>query len=160
MVDRLDQAGIAPLIVVVGDAEAEVVQALEGSGAVTVRNPSPVDGLSSSLRLGVEALPEDTGAFVVALGDQPLVSIEVVRTLVSVWAASNAAAVVPVYRNGRGNPVVFDATMRRRLGALAGDAGARELLDDASDHRVVRVAVDLDAPRDVDTPADLHHLAG
>jgi CTP:molybdopterin cytidylyltransferase MocA len=62
-----------------------------------------------------------------------------------------------VYRGVRGNPVLFDDTMRRHLVALRGDSGARDLLDAMGD-RVAWVAVDLDAPRDVDTPDDLRAL--
>lgn len=159
VVDRLRLAGLAPIIVVAGGTSAAVREALFGSDADVVENPRPDDGMSASLRVGVEALPEECDAFLVALGDQPLVDADVVRALTDTWRDSNAAAVVPVYRTGRGNPVLFDATMRRRLRALEGDAGARDLLEAMGD-RVVRVPVDADAPRDVDTPDDLQALGG
>lgn len=159
--DRLRAAGVAPLVVVVGggDVEAGVVDALDGCDAATVRNLRPDDGVSASLRVGVDALPEEIGAFVIALGDQPLIEVDLVRQLVRTWQESNAAAVVPVYRDGRGNPVLFDATMRRLLRTLSGDVGARDLLLAMAD-RVVHVTVDHDAPRDVDTPDDLRALGG
>ena len=157
--DCLRAAGVAPLVVVVGDAEAGVVEALAGTDAATVRNSRPEDGMSASLRIGVDALPEDIGAFVVALGDQPFIDVDMVRHLARTWQESNAAAVVPVYRDGPGNPVLFDATMRRLLRTLRGDAGARDLLHAMADH-VVRVTVDADAPRDVDTPDDLRAIGG
>lgn len=159
VVDRLRLAGLSPVIVVAGAISAAVRDALLGTDADVVENPRPEDGMSASLRIGVEALPEECDAFLVALGDQPLLDADVVRALTDTWRDSNAAAVVPVYRNGRGNPVLFDATMRRRLRALEGDAGARDLLEAMGD-RVVRVPVDADAPRDVDTPDDLRALGG
>lgn len=159
VVDRLRLAGLSPVIVVAGAISAAVRDALLGTDADVVENPRPEDGMSASLRIGVEALPEECDAFLVALGDQPLLDTDVVRALTDTWRDSNAAAVVPVYRDGRGNPVLFDATMRRRLRALEGDAGARDLLEAMGD-RVVRVPVDADAPRDVDTPDDLQALGG
>lgn len=159
VVDRLRLAGLSPVIVVAGASSVAVRDALLGTDADVVENPRPDDGMSASLRIGVEALPEECGAFLVALGDQPLLDAGVVRALTDTWRDSNAAAVVPVYRDGRGNPVLFDATMRRRLRALEGDAGARALLEAMGD-RVVRVAVEADAPRDVDTPDDLRALGG
>lgn len=159
VVDRLRLAGLSPVIVVAGASSMAVRDALLGTDADVVENPRPDDGLSASLRIGVEALPEECDAFLVALGDQPLLDAGVVRALTDTWRDSNAAAVVPVYRDGRGNPVLFDATMRRRLRALEGDAGARALLEAMGD-RVVRVAVEADAPRDVDTPDDLRALGG
>ncbi|GMV10401.1 MAG: hypothetical protein AMXMBFR55_21350 [Gemmatimonadota bacterium] len=157
VVDRLVRAGAAPVVVVGGGAAEGVRVALAGTGAEVVVNPEPARGLSASLRVGVEALPATCDAFFVALGDQPFVEVDVLRRLAEAWRGCNAAAVVPIYRDGQGNPVLFDGTMRRRLRALAGDAGARTLLAAMGD-RVVRVAVDADAPRDIDTPADLQAL--
>lgn len=158
-VDRLALAGVSPIVVVGGATGEGVRAALAGTPAEVVVNPNPALGLSASLRTGVEALPAACDAFFVALGDQPLLDVEVLRRLVETWRGSNAAAVVPVYRDGRGNPVLFDGTMRRQLRGLAGDAGARELLEAMGD-RVVRVDVDVDAPRDVDSPDDLRAIEG
>lgn len=159
VVARLREAGLSPLVVVAGTQRDEIAAALEGAGAEVVANPNPDAGLSASLRLGVDALPDYVGAFVVALGDQPLIDPDVVRRLAEAWNQSNAAAVVPVYRDGRGNPVLFDATLRRRLSGLTGDAGARELLEQLGD-RLGRVPVDAESPRDIDTRADLEALQG
>lgn len=159
VVARLKEAGLSPLVVVAGAQRDEIAAALEGAGVEVVTNPNPDAGLSASLRVGVDALPDYVGAFVVALGDQPLIDPDVVRRLAEAWNQSNAAAVVPEYRDGRGNPVLFDATLRRRLAALSGDAGARELLRQLGD-RLGRISVEADAPRDVDTRADLEALHG
>lgn len=157
VVDRLQEAGLAPIVVVCAPGDASVRAAVDGSGVMLIENAARDDGLSTSLRLGVESLAGTVEGFVVALGDQPLIDPEVIRRMVGVWRDSNAAAVVPEYRDGRGNPVLFDDTMRRHLVTLTGDAGARELLQRMGD-RVVAVAVDAPAPRDVDTPSDLRAL--
>lgn len=159
VVDRLAEADLSPLVVVGGASAAGIRAALAGSGAQVVVNPRPADGLSASLAIGVAALPPSVGAFVVALGDQPGIDAGVVRRLAETWRASAAAAVVPVYRTGRGNPVLFDSAMREELMALTGDAGARDLLAAMGD-RVVRITVDTDAPRDVDTRDDLRDIDG
>lgn len=159
VVDRLQEAGLAPIVVVCAPGDAAVREAVRGTDATVVDNPQRDDGLSTSLRLGVETLPATVDAFVVALGDQPLIDPDVLRRMIAAWRDSNAAAVLPEYRDGRGNPVLFDDTMRRHLATLTGDAGARDLLQRMGD-RVVAVAVDAPAPRDVDTPGDLHALEG
>lgn len=159
VVARLVDAGLDPILVVAGNERDAIHDALEGARVELIVNPHPEAGLSSSLRLGVDALPDYVGAFVVALGDQPLIEPSVVRSLVETWNQSNVAAVVPEYRDGRGNPVLFDATLRRRMSELTGDVGARQLLEQLGD-RVGRVTVDSDAPRDIDTRADLEALEG
>lgn len=158
VVDRLVAAGIVDVLVMSGLANDGLHAALGGSGARVVPVPDAASGLSHSLRAAVDALPETCTGFVVALGDQPFIDPAVVRRLQETWETSNAAAVVPVYRDGdRGNPVFFDITMRRHLAALSGDRGARDLLRSMGD-RVVQVSIDADAPLDVDLPGDLARL--
>jgi molybdenum cofactor cytidylyltransferase len=158
VVDRVMASGIDGVIVTAGESAHGVREAVEGSGAVVIEVSDAATGLSASLRAALDALPEACTGFVVALGDQPFIDPAVVRQLRDTWEGSNAAAVVPVYLDsGRGNPVFFDATMRRRLRELSGDAGARDLLVAMGD-RVVQVFVDAPAPRDVDTREDLSHL--
>ena len=158
VVDRVSAAGIDDLIVTAGMFAAGVRDAVVGSGATVVDVPDAATGLSASLRAALDVLPEECTGFIVALGDQPFIDPAVVRQLRDTWETSNAAAVVPVYRDsGRGNPVFFDATMRRRLRELSGDSGARDLLAAMGD-RVVQVPVDAPAPRDVDTREDLAKL--
>ncbi|MGQ0649514.1 MAG: nucleotidyltransferase family protein [Gemmatimonadaceae bacterium] len=158
VVDRVAAAGIDRIVVTAGEEVADIREALSGTPAEVVLVPLAGQGLSASLRAGIDALPDECTGFVVALGDQPFIDPELIRRLRDTWETSNAAAVVPVYRNDeRGNPVFFDATMRRRLRELTGDAGARDLLISMGE-RVVHVPVQADAPRDVDTPSDLEQL--
>jgi molybdenum cofactor cytidylyltransferase len=50
-----------------------------------VANPRPEDGLASSLKIGLAAVPEHSGAAVVLLADQPRVRSIVIRRLVEAW---------------------------------------------------------------------------
>jgi molybdenum cofactor cytidylyltransferase len=60
---------------------------------------------------------------------------------------------VPVYRDGRGNPVLFSAALFDELRAVTGDRGGRAVI--ARDpQRVTEVRVDAPMPADVDTPED------
>ena len=119
------------------------------------------EGMGSSLRAGIVALRGEqtpVDAVVVALADQPTVDPAVIAALVARWRAGGAAAVAPRYRDGRGHPVLFDRGCFDRLAALAGDRGARAVLDSLGD-ALALVAVEGDAPPDVDTPEVLAALA-
>jgi molybdenum cofactor cytidylyltransferase len=157
VVDRLRKAGIQDVVVTAGEHVAAIRAALDGSGARIV-SVEGNDGMSASLRAGLAALPSRCDAIVVALGDQPFIDTTVVAELITTWSSSNAAAVVPRYQGGvQGHPVLFDATMRRRLSLLTGDRGARDLLREMGD-RVVWLDFDHPVPADIDTPADLDEL--
>ncbi len=145
---RLDDT----VVVLGGDAEA-VALALAPLPVRTVVNPRYAEGQSTSLRAGLDALRPGTDAAVVALGDQPLPDPDVIRRLVAAFRASGRPIAVPVYRDGRGNPVLFAAALFGELRAVTGDRGGREVIarDPA---RVAEVSVDTPMPADIDTPED------
>lgn len=159
VVERLTAGGVRHIHVIVGAHAAAIGAALEGVECTLVPVVSGTE-MSDSLRAGVESLAPDATGFFVALGDQPGIDPALVRRLGEAWEGSTTAAVVPVYRGGvHGHPVLFDATMRRRVAALTGDRGARDLLQAMGD-RVTYLDVDAPVPVDVDTPEDLARLRG
>lgn len=155
-------AALAPevdaLFLVVPPDSAPRIAALDGIPAVVVEHAGRDDGLASSIRAGITALPADVEAVVIALADQPLVAPEVVRRLRQRWHDGGVTAVAPHYRDGRGHPVLFGRAAFGPLAAIEGDTGARALLDSLGD-AVALVAVDSPRPSDVDTPDALQALA-
>jgi molybdenum cofactor cytidylyltransferase len=153
VVDAIDVDELTDLIVVTPPDERYAI-ALRGTRARCVANPTPDAGQGSSLRLGVASLPAGTQAVLIALGDQPTIRGETVRTLVHAWRAGGAAVVAPSYRGTRGHPVLMDASVFGELRAVTGDVGGRFVIQrHESELRIV--AIDLPPPPDIDTPADL-----
>src|SRR5262245_3137619 len=158
-VEQVLAAGLGDVVGVLGrDAEA-VGAALGGLPVRTVVNPHYADGQSTSLRAGLDALRPDTAAAVVALGDQPLPDPALVGRLVAAHRASGRPIAVPRYRDGRGNPVLFGASLFAELRAVTGDTGGRGVVArDAG--RVIEVPVDHPMPPDVDTWEDYQAMLG
>jgi molybdenum cofactor cytidylyltransferase len=146
--------------IVVPARSTDVRTALLGLSVRWVENPRALEGMASSIRAGVAALPADAEAVVITLGDQPLIDGEVIRRVVATWRAAppGTSAAVAAYEDGRGHPVLFGASLFPALRALDGDQGARELL--ASLGGAVAVVHATGArPADVDTPEALIALA-
>jgi molybdenum cofactor cytidylyltransferase len=146
------------LYVVVPPDSPERVDAVSGAAAVIVEHARRDDGMASSIRAGIAALPMEADAVVIALADQPLVSSSVVRALCERWRAARTGAVAPRYRDGRGHPVLFDRASFPALAALEGDNGARAVLD-ALGEQLALVPVNAAMPVDVDTPDALRAVA-
>ncbi|MFI5226057.1 MAG: NTP transferase domain-containing protein, partial [Candidatus Limnocylindrales bacterium] len=147
-------AGVGEVIVVLGDAAAEVESAIELAGVRIVRNPRPSDGLSSSLRLGLAAVGPGFHGALVLLGDQPLVRGDVIAALLAAPVPDGRSIVVPSYRDdGAMNPALLLRDSWPLADALDGDRGMGPVIR-AHPELVVEVPVDGDNP-DVDTPADL-----
>ena len=152
-------AAIGHVIVVTGAEALRVDQAIAGLDVRVVHEPAFADGLATSLRRGLDALPSDATAVVIGLGDQPFVRADAYRRVVSTWMSTGAAIVVPRYRDtdAVSHPVLFARSVFAELNALRGDIGARDVI--ARDpERVARAMIEWEAPADVDTREDLARL--
>jgi molybdenum cofactor cytidylyltransferase len=150
-----------PLIVVTGHQADAVSKALVGLDVTFVHNPAFADGLSSSLKVGVGAVPDTSAGALVLLGDMPEVRAETIDRLCDNFAGgAGAKAVVPVAEGRRANPVLIARGQFEALSAITGDTGARALLE-AAGPDVIEVPVDDEGVLvDVDTPDALAALRG
>ena len=153
------EAGLSPVIVVTGHQPQEVDAALQGLDVTAIHNPAFGEGLATSLRAGIAAVPAVVPAAVVSLGDMPNVGPEVIARLAdSFRERPEALAVVPTLGGRRGNPVLLARAVFGSVATLTGDQGARRLLEAAGD-AVVEVAIDDPAiALDIDTPEALAAL--
>jgi molybdenum cofactor cytidylyltransferase len=161
--DAVAASGLDEVVVVLG-AEAEAVEsAIAWRAERRVVNERPQDGLSSSLRVGLDAAVEIPGAdaVLVILGDQPLVRPTAVRAIVDAAASPETAGAWFVRARYPADTAPNPVLVRRAAWALAagldGDYGLGQLLASRPD-TVIEVSVDGANP-DVDTPADLAALA-
>jgi len=149
--------GLDPVIVVVGSERQQLVAALAGLPVQVAVNDHPESGQASSIRAGVAALPPGTEAALIVLGDQPSLPPEVIPALVAALERTGQAIAAPRYRDGRGNPVLFTRATFPELLAIAGDQGARSVVE-RDPGRVALVSFDQDMPQDLDTPEDYEWL--
>jgi molybdenum cofactor cytidylyltransferase len=153
----LVDAGLEDLIVVVPPEHAALTEAAAGLPVRFAVNPAPEAGQAGSVVAGVAALSPAADAAMIVLGDQPHVPRAVLLGLLENYRATGKAVVAPRYRDGRGNPVLFAASVFPELLRLTGDQGARNVID-ADAARVALVLFDLPMPRDLDTPEDYETL--
>jgi molybdenum cofactor cytidylyltransferase len=106
--------------------------------------------MASSLRRGLDEC-EGAEAALLALGDQPGLTSDRVRRIVSAWSPG-AQLVLPVHEGRAGHPVLFGRALWPELRALRGDVGGRDVVK-----RHVSSAIQVpEAPLpDLDTEEDL-----
>lgn len=126
-------AEIGQVYLVLGHNKDAVLAHLEEKNLLSkvniIENPLYVTGQSSSVKVGVSALPPGHGAMF-ALGDQPLVSSGLYKHIAMVYTEGKAPIVLPVNSEGkRGNPTVFAPELFAEIMALKGDTGPRALLE-------------------------------
>ena len=121
-------AGLSPLVVVLGHAAERIAPLLQGLPVRIVVNEDYQDGQQSSVSCGLRALTDPLDAYVVCLSDLPLMTEAHLRDLFDAFEKDPRPAILmPVHEGQRGNPVVFDAGLRDALLATAG--GARAWID-------------------------------
>lgn len=138
------------LAVVVGHEADAVMASLAGRAVVFVRNPSYAEGLGSSVRAGVAALPAEAEAAMFLLADQPGISVDLIDQLLDASTPRNIVA--PSFQGQRSNPTVFGRRWFEDLAWCEGDSGGRAIIAAHPDAlAIVETSADL---RDVDTPED------
>ncbi len=149
-------AGASPVLVVTGHDRERVEAALAGRPLRFIHAADHAEGLSASLRAGLDALPSGIDGVLVCLGDMPLVDASAMRRLIDAFdPASGQDIVRPVHDGRPGNPVLWARRHWAAMRALEGDSGARALLRTRAE-AVRPVPMDDDAVlRDFDTPASL-----
>jgi molybdenum cofactor cytidylyltransferase len=153
-------AGLDDVVVVLGrDAEAVAAALGEVPRGRTVVNRRYAEGQSTSLRAGLDALRPGTEAVVMVLGDQPLPEPSPIGAVVAAFRQGRRPIVVTRYRDGRGHPVLFAASLFDELQAVTGDEGGRAVIA-RHPALVTEVVVDAPMPPDVDTWTDYEALTG
>ncbi len=145
-----------PVIVVTGHQRERVEAALAGLPVTFAYNPHFADGLGTSLKAGIAALPATADGVIVCLGDMPQVDAPLIDRLVGAFDPDKTALVViPTIDGKRGNPVVWSRRFFPDLMAVEGDVGARYLIDRYAEAVTEVPLTGTAALTDVDTPEAL-----
>jgi molybdenum cofactor cytidylyltransferase len=147
-----------PVVVVLGAKADQIQPEVEGFSVQIVQNPHWAEGLGSSIRAGVEALvsgADPPEAVVLALCDQPLVCSDDIQALATAYTSTKHPIIASQYAGTLGVPALFAQPVLLELLRLAGDAGARQVIQR---HLATvwpvpcpHAAVDLDSLEDYNT---------
>lgn len=149
-----------PVIVVTGHMADDIAAALSGLKVRIYHNPDFAEGLATSLKTGLAAVPEGASGALVLLADMPGVDSRVIDRLIEAFRARPQPAIVlPTVDGKRGNPVLWARAFFPELMTVTGDTGARHILSLHEDV-VERVEIGHAASVDVDTPEALAAAGG
>ena len=156
VVDAVLGSRAAPVLVVTGYEDTALRAALGAREIGFVSNPNFAQGMSSSLRAGIAALPDGIDGVVVCLGDMPAVDAEIIDALVAAFDPARGAEIIaPCHGGQRGNPVLWGRRFFAALMQVSGDQGGKPLL--AAHPQACRL-ITVDRPGvllDIDTPEAL-----
>jgi molybdenum cofactor cytidylyltransferase len=155
-VDRALATQADPVIVVLGHQADDIAARLAGRPIVLVENPDYAQGLSTSLKRGLSAVPDAADGAIICLADMPDVAPQLVDRLIAGFDPGEGHEIILPVRNGkRGNPVLWGRRFFPELRNIGGDTGARHLIGGYWDYVMEIEAVDDGVLIDLDTPAAL-----
>jgi molybdenum cofactor cytidylyltransferase len=151
------------VVVVIGDQPQRLRSLLRrhqragsaGRRLTIATNARWADGLATSLKTGIAALPATAGAALILLVDQAKIEAGDIGRLVSQWQRHPGRPAAACYLDRAGVPAVIPRRFFRELSTLTGDTGARQLLrrlgDDVALVDMPAAAFDIDTPDDVES---------
>jgi molybdenum cofactor cytidylyltransferase len=150
---RALDAGLSPVVVVLGHDAESVRAALDGLPVTFTTSPDPTGPTSASLHAGLRALGDEVGATMVLLADMVHVSEAMLRTLAEGARSGGAPLEVSRYGDVHAPPLLFQRALWPELlawhGEGCGKAVVRAHLAEAALHDWPATAL-----HDVDTLAD------
>jgi molybdenum cofactor cytidylyltransferase len=153
------KAGCRPVMVVTGADAAAAREALRGLDVREAENAQWESGISSSVRVGMEALVTanpQTAAVVLMLCDQPFVTREIIAQLVAAHLETGRSIVASRYGRSYGVPALFGKDHFAELTTLEGAAGAKQVIQKHLPE--VHLLPFPEGEIDIDTPDDLARL--
>ena len=154
--DACREALLARPIVVLGFWASQISARVRLDAATVRINDLSHRGQTSSLKVGLGALPSSAEAFLLYPVDFPLLTAMDIQPLLAAWRRrrSEQRIFIPSYAHRRGHPVLFDAELRGAFLRVHDDAPARAVIEarpDAVsyvDHDTPYVLMDMDTPQD------------
>ena len=139
------QAGCSPVVVVLGANAVDILEKcarLESADVVV--NPNWAEGMASSIRCGVQRLGDTVDAAILMTCDQPAVTGKHLQRLIELCTDTPVAS---LYAGRRGVPACFPTADFLELSLLAGEEGARRLLQSARAIELIGGELDIDTPQ-------------
>jgi molybdenum cofactor cytidylyltransferase len=150
-------AGLDPVLVVVGHESERARSELAELPCESVLNAGYQEGIHSSVRTGIAAVPGRCAAAVVMLADMPLVDAEMVRTLIQRYFADRPPLVVSDYEGVDAPPILYDRSLFPELAVLEGEGCGKRVVKRHS-AEAIRIRWPTRALTDLDRPDDLERI--
>ena len=138
-------------VIVVSGFDREVIDRdLTDLDVQIVYNADYQEGMGASVR-AVAPFLKDMDDVLFHLGDKPLISVDMIRELLSVGESSPGKIILPLYRGERGHPVLVPMSLcLDEMGAAGGDKGLRDIIEKHSVD-VICIEGDESVVLDIDT---------
>jgi molybdenum cofactor cytidylyltransferase len=157
-VGRALEAGLAPVLVVLGFEAERVGAALAGLPIREVLNRDFDVGINSSVKRGLAAVPADCDAAVVILGDMPFVTAPMLAELVRRHRATGSPLVLSIFGEVQAPPTLYGRGLFDEFGTDVGEGCGKRVVR-RHGAEAVRISWPAESLADIDAPGDYVSVA-
>lgn len=150
----LVNGGASDVFVVTGHMAEQVGAEAKALGMHEIFNPDFEKGMFSSVKAGLQELPDDAAAFLILPVDIPLVRSSTIRALTFDYSSEPADIIYPCFRGERGHPPLISSKLIPEILAHDGQGGLRTVLERHDAKARELNMPDLGILHDLDTPDD------
>ena len=154
IVETVVSSNVENTLIILGSDREKTEEKIKNYPVKIVYNRDFRSGMLSSVQCGFKALPQETRAVLVVLGDQPKISADVINKLIDAYKSTGKGIVLPVYKKERGHPVLIDVKYGEEVENLSPEAGLRGTV---YNHPEDILEVDVETPsifQDIDDESD------
>jgi CTP:molybdopterin cytidylyltransferase MocA len=154
IVTKSMNSNVKDTIVVLGSHKNEIKKELNKLSIQFADNNHFENGMLSSVQKGISVVPKNIDGVLILLGDQPMVSCNLINRLIAVFNKTSKGIIVPIFEGKRGHPLLISKKYFNKINKLNPAIGLRELLN-THNSDVLEIAVQIDVIlKDIDTPED------
>lgn len=154
-VELLQKSRLNEVIVVLGYQHEKSQSEISRTGVNHVVNPDYRQGQMTSVHYGLKSLRKPCEGVMVAMADQPALSVKNINALIAAFAKREAkSVVVPMYRGQRGNPIVVSKDARDHIVEEKANFGCRRFIDKHPEFVMFWSVSEPAFVLDLDTPED------
>lgn len=131
--DTMQKRGCCDELVVVtrydeiSEYVASLASKLLSANIQCVHNNESEKGISTSIRLGVEACTSTDG-YLFLVADEPNITSATILSMMTRFETDSCSILYASYKGISGNPVIFSSSFRDELLALTGDCGGKRII--------------------------------
>ena len=155
ILSALRECPVDVILVVTGHEREAVERRLAGWPIQTVFNPQFATGeMLASIQVGLRSAPDEAGAALIVLGDQPALERSVVEQVIAAYRRGPGSIVIPSHQMRRGHPLLIDRRHWAEILALREGQTLRDFFRGAAGAILHVEVATASVLRDMDTPVD------
>jgi len=133
-------SAIDELIIILGHEKSLIENIITKNKKIKfIYNENYKNGISSSIKIGLNHISKNSEAFFICLGDMPNVNQNIYNKLIKsrynynkkLISDRKKEIIIPVFEEKEGNPILFSKFMREKIMNIDGDYGAKKIIEES-----------------------------